>query len=117
MGYPTKIQYIKRKSGNDQYCVNLPMALGRAMNFQAGEEVEWVISREGHLVLVRSESIERLSLPDLAQDGGGRGASMGECAAAGKVVRRELCRRVARMGVALTSCCDGESVVRKNFSA
>lgn len=45
------------------------MALGRALNFQVGEEVEWVISREGHLVLVRSESIERLSLPDLAEDG------------------------------------------------
>jgi antitoxin component of MazEF toxin-antitoxin module len=62
MGYSTKIQYIKRKSGNDQYYVNLPMALGRAMDFQAGEEVEWVVSREGHLVLVRSKSVERLSL-------------------------------------------------------
>jgi len=67
MGYSTKVQYIKRKNGNDQYYINIPMALGRAMAIQPSEDVEWVISREGYLVLLRSSSAERLSLPEFSE--------------------------------------------------
>lgn len=42
MGYPTTIQLISRKTGNQWY-VNFPNALAKAMNFKKGEMVEWEI--------------------------------------------------------------------------
>ncbi len=42
MGYPTKIQLISRKKGNQWY-VNFPNALAEAMNFKKGETVEWEV--------------------------------------------------------------------------
>lgn len=42
MGYPTKIQKIERKKGNQWY-VNFPNALAEAMNFSKGETVEWEV--------------------------------------------------------------------------
>ena len=42
MGYPTKIQLIQRKKGNQWY-VNFPNALAQAMDFVKGETVEWTI--------------------------------------------------------------------------
>jgi len=42
MGYPTTIQVISRKTGNQWY-VNFPNALAKAMNFKKGEIVEWEI--------------------------------------------------------------------------
>ena len=42
MGYPTKIQLISRKKGNQWY-VNFPNALAEAMNFEKGETVEWEV--------------------------------------------------------------------------
>jgi antitoxin component of MazEF toxin-antitoxin module len=42
MGYPTKIQLIARKKGNQWY-VNFPNALAEAMNFEKGETVEWEV--------------------------------------------------------------------------
>lgn len=60
MGYPTKLQLIKRKS-SEQWYVNLPAALAQAMEFQKGEQVEWFIDDHQHLVLKRDEkSIDRL---------------------------------------------------------
>jgi len=42
MGYPTKIQLISRKKGNQWY-VNFPNALAEAMSFKKGETVEWEV--------------------------------------------------------------------------
>ena len=42
MGYPTKVQLISRKKGNQWY-VNFPNALAEAMNFVKGETVEWTV--------------------------------------------------------------------------
>lgn len=42
MGYPTKVQLISRKKGNQWY-VNFPNALAEAMQFVKGETVEWTI--------------------------------------------------------------------------
>ena len=42
MGYPTKIQLIARKKGQQWY-VNFPNALAEAMNFEKGETVEWEV--------------------------------------------------------------------------
>ncbi len=42
MGYPTKVQLIKRKA-SQQWYVNFPAVLAQAMEFEKGETVEWVI--------------------------------------------------------------------------
>lgn len=69
MGYPSKVQLIKRQRGQHQYYINLPMAISRAMNIQPGEILEWVVSREGYLVLMRPSSGERLSLSNVSETG------------------------------------------------
>ena len=42
MGYPTKVQLIKRQD-SQQWYVNFPAALAQAMEFQKGETVQWII--------------------------------------------------------------------------
>ena len=42
MGYPTKVQLIRRQKGNQWY-VNFPNALAAALQFVKGETVEWTI--------------------------------------------------------------------------
>ena len=56
MGYPTKIQLISRKKGNQWY-VNFPNALAEAMNFKKGETVEWEV--ESLAVLKMSRRIKK----------------------------------------------------------
>lgn len=55
MGYPTKVQLIKRKKTADQYYINFPTAIAEAMDFSKGEIVEWVIEDKANLILHRSE--------------------------------------------------------------
>ena len=55
MGYPTKVQLIKRKSSRQWY-VNFPAALAQAMEFEKGEIVEWVIKDRYALTLQRKEA-------------------------------------------------------------
>jgi len=52
MGYPTKIQLISRQKGNQWY-VNFPNALAKAMNFQKGETIEWEIETIESLRMTR----------------------------------------------------------------
>ena len=60
MGYPTKIQLIKRKS-SEQWYVNFPAAVAQAIEFNQGEIVEWIIDDHQRLVLKRSdESVKDL---------------------------------------------------------
>jgi antitoxin component of MazEF toxin-antitoxin module len=54
MGYPTKIQCIKRKK-SEQWYVNFPAAIAQAIEFQQGEVVEWLIDDHQRLVLNRSD--------------------------------------------------------------
>lgn len=54
MGYPTRIQQIRRKKSSQWY-VNIPAALANAMEFQKGEVVEWVVRENLGLVLVRQK--------------------------------------------------------------
>ena len=54
MGYPTKMQLIKRQK-SEQWYVNLPSAIAQAMNFQRGEIVEWSIEDKKKMVLTRSD--------------------------------------------------------------
>jgi hypothetical protein len=52
MGYPTKVQLIKRKE-SEQWYINFPSALAQAMEFERGETVEWLIEDKASLVLRR----------------------------------------------------------------
>lgn len=55
MGYPTKIQLIKR-SKSEQWYINFPSALAQAMEFERGEVVEWAIEDKNKLILSRNPS-------------------------------------------------------------
>jgi hypothetical protein len=53
MGFPTKIQLIKR-AASEQWYINFPSAVAQAMEFEKGEIVEWVIEDKRHLTLKRT---------------------------------------------------------------
>ena len=55
MGYPTKVQLIKRKT-SEQWYINFPSAVAQAMDFQRGETVEWLIEDRTQLVLKRHQA-------------------------------------------------------------
>ena len=52
MGFPTKVQLIKRKQ-SEQWYINFPSAVAQAMEFERGEVVEWVIEDKGLLAVKR----------------------------------------------------------------
>lgn len=55
MGYPTKVQLIQRKA-SEQWYINFPSAIARAMEFSKGEVVEWIIEDKANLVLHRKQT-------------------------------------------------------------
>lgn len=54
MGFPTKVQLIKR-AASEQWYINFPSAVAQAMEFSKGETVDWIIADKGHLILSRHE--------------------------------------------------------------
>jgi hypothetical protein len=56
MGFPTKIQLIKRKK-SEQWYINFPSAIAQAMEFERGEVVEWLIEDKHKMILRRDESV------------------------------------------------------------
>lgn len=54
MGFPTKIQLIKRVK-SEQWYINFPAAVAQAMEFEKGEVVEWVIEDKKKMTLKRSK--------------------------------------------------------------
>lgn len=62
MGYPTKIQLIKRAK-SEQWYINFPSAIAQAMEFEKGEVVEWVIQDKTTMTLKRTASGKK-KLPD-----------------------------------------------------
>jgi len=52
MGFPTKVQLIRRKE-SEQWYINFPSAVAQAMEFERGETVEWIIENKAQLVLQR----------------------------------------------------------------
>ena len=58
MGYPTKVQLIKRKA-SQQWYVNFPAALAQAMEFDKGETVEWIIRDRYALTLQRRKADDK----------------------------------------------------------
>ena len=55
MGFPTKVQLIKRKA-SEQWYINFPSAIAQAMEFAKGETVEWIIEDKALLALRRLEA-------------------------------------------------------------
>lgn len=55
MGFPTKIQLIKRAK-SEQWYINFPSAIAQAMEFERGEIVEWIIEDKQRLILQRNDS-------------------------------------------------------------
>ena len=52
MGFPTKVQLIKRKA-SEQWYINFPSSLAQAMDFSRGETVEWTVEDKNLLALRR----------------------------------------------------------------
>jgi len=52
MPFPTKLQLIKRKSSR-QFYVNFPSAVAQVLDFQGGEQLEWILLDRSQLVLNR----------------------------------------------------------------
>jgi hypothetical protein len=52
MGFPTKVQLIKRKA-SEQWYINFPSAIAQALDFSRGETVEWSIEDKSLLALRR----------------------------------------------------------------
>ncbi len=52
MGFPTKVQLIKRKA-SEQWYINFPSAIAQAMEFARGETVEWIVEDKSLLALRR----------------------------------------------------------------
>ena len=52
MGYPTKVQLIRRKKSSQWY-IGFPSALAAALGFEKGEIVEWRIQDRSTLILTR----------------------------------------------------------------
>jgi len=59
MGFPTKVQLIKRKA-SQQWYINFPAAVAQACSFVKGEVVEWVVHDRFTLVLKRKGTLEEL---------------------------------------------------------
>jgi len=55
MGFPTKVQLIKRQT-SEQWYINFPSAVAQAVEFGRGETVEWFIEDKETLVLQRPEA-------------------------------------------------------------
>ena len=53
MGYPTKVQLIRRKKSADQYYINFPTAVAEAMEFKKGEIIEWIIEDKANIIAHR----------------------------------------------------------------
>ncbi len=60
MGYPTKVQLIKRKNSK-QFYISFPSALAQSMEFRKGELVEWVIKDRNTLILRRFKKKEEVA--------------------------------------------------------
>ena len=61
MGFPTKVQTIKRK-GSEQWYINFPSALAQACEFDYGEAVEWILEDRFTLTLKRVKAQEGAAL-------------------------------------------------------
>jgi len=79
MGFPTKVQLIKRHA-SEQWYINFPSAIAQAMEFSRGETVEWIVEDKALLALRRLEpppSVLKKTLPASSPSSSSSGASAG----------------------------------------
>ena len=77
MGFPTKVQLIKRQA-SEQWYINFPSALAQAMEFSRGETVEWFVENKGLLALRRASpppSVLKKTLPAFSPSSKNSGAN------------------------------------------
>lgn len=58
--YPTRLQGIRRKSGQVQIYANIPLPLAAALDLEMGEQVRWKVLDRRRLVLVRAPGKKKL---------------------------------------------------------
>jgi hypothetical protein len=75
MGFPTKVQLIKRQA-SEQWYINFPSAIAQAMEFSRGETVEWIVEDKALLALRRLDpppaalkKTAKVSSPSLSSSG------------------------------------------------
>jgi len=77
MGFPTKVQLIKRQA-SEQWYINFPSALAQAMEFSRGETVEWFVEHKGLLALRRASpppAVLKKTLPASSLNSNNSGAN------------------------------------------
>ena len=85
MGFPTKVQLIKRRA-SEQWYINFPSALAQAMEFSRGEIVEWFVEDKGLLALRRASppaSVLKKTLSASSLTSSNSGASAGPASTSG----------------------------------
>lgn len=79
MGFPTKVQLIKRKT-SEQWYINFPSAVAQAMEFSRGETVDWIVEDKSMLVLRRHHTppspLKKKPHPDSSTTSNKSGASV-----------------------------------------
>jgi hypothetical protein len=58
--YPTRLQGIRRKSGQVQIYANIPLPLAAALDLEIGEQVRWKVMDRRRLVLVRAPGKKKI---------------------------------------------------------
>ena len=58
MGYVTKVQVIERANQTRQYYFICPAPLAQALEFEKGEEIQWLVENRDTLVLRRARKTE-----------------------------------------------------------
>jgi len=83
MGFPTKVQLIKRRA-SEQWYINFPSALAQAMEFSRGEVVEWFVEDKGLLALRRTSpppAVLKKTLPASSPSSSNSGVNAGPASA------------------------------------
>jgi len=89
MGFPTKVQLIKRQA-SEQWYINFPSALAQAMDFSRGEIVEWFVEDKSLLALRRTAPpapILKKTLPACSPISSSSGASAAPASTSGALPR------------------------------
>jgi antitoxin component of MazEF toxin-antitoxin module len=58
MGYLSKVQLIRRAGGSRQFYLICPAQLAEALEFEKGEEIQWIVE-DKHTLTIRRRPSER----------------------------------------------------------
>jgi hypothetical protein len=89
MGFPTKVQLIKRQA-SEQWYINFPSALAQAMEFSRGETVEWFVEDKSLLALRRASAppaVLKKTLPASSPNSNNSGANASPASISGALPR------------------------------